>query len=123
MEKTSTITTYQREWNLILLEISNECDFCIRRIHYAVSAYHYIHKYQTPHQTRVLKTLAGLPPAIEFFGISFVTTLPAAITEPESIFTPGQITQFAPIHTSSAIQTFLWSSPDIGNGSPTGGIE
>ena len=35
-------------------------------------------------------TLHGLPTASEFSGISFVTTLPAPITEPSPIVTPGR---------------------------------
>lgn len=35
-------------------------------------------------------TLAGLPTAIEYGGISEQTTLPAPITEPFPIVTPGK---------------------------------
>lgn len=38
-----------------------------------------------------------------FGGTSFVTTLPAAMTEFSPIVTPGQIVAFIPIHTLSFI--------------------
>ena len=44
-------------------------------------------------------TLHGFPIATEFSGISFVTTLPAPITELSPMETPGSIITFAPIHT------------------------
>ena len=50
-----------------------------------------------------LITLAGFPTAIAFFGIFFVTMLPAPIIAPSDILTPGRTTQFEPIQTLSPI--------------------
>jgi len=47
----------------------------------------------------LLMTLQGLPAAITPSGISFVTILPAQITEPAPMVTPPQITALAPIRT------------------------
>ena len=44
-------------------------------------------------------TLQGFPPAIQFAGISFVTTEPAPITECLPIVTPLRIIEFAPTRT------------------------
>lgn len=49
--------------------------------------------------------LAGFPPTIEYLGTSFVTTLPAAITEPSPIVQPGHIMTFAHIQTFLSIFT------------------
>lgn len=48
-------------------------------------------------------TLQGLPNARELGGMSLVTTLPAPMTEPSPIVTPGRTTTFAAIQTLSSI--------------------
>ena len=45
-----------------------------------------------------LTTLAGIPATKLLGGTSFVTTAPAAITEPSPIVTPGVTTTLPPIH-------------------------
>jgi len=47
-------------------------------------------------------TRQGTPAAITPAGISWVTTLPAPITEPAPMVTPPQTVAFAPIHTFSS---------------------
>ena len=44
-------------------------------------------------------TLQGLPTAMEFAGISFITTLPAPITQLSPIVTPGITHTFPPNQT------------------------
>ena len=55
------------------------------------------------HSFRYLITFAGLPPAIQFAGILFVTTEPAPITEFFPIVTPLRIIERAPMKTLSSI--------------------
>lgn len=50
-----------------------------------------------------LTTRQGLPKANTFGGISLVTTLPAPITEPCPIFTPGKTTTLPPSYVLSPI--------------------
>lgn len=50
--------------------------------------------------------LAGFPPATEYSGISFVTTLPAPIIQYLPILTPGKMIEPAPINVPSPIKTF-----------------
>ena len=45
-------------------------------------------------------TRQGLPAAKVWAGMSFVTTLPAPMTQPSPMVTPGQMTTLAPSHTS-----------------------
>lgn len=52
-----------------------------------------------------LITLQGLPPAMQLAGMSFTTTLPAAIIEQRPIVTPLLIILRAPINTLSSIVT------------------
>ena len=46
-------------------------------------------------------TRQGLPTAITLGGMSRLTTLPAPITEPEPMVTPGSTVTFPPNHTLS----------------------
>ena len=62
----------------------------------------------------ILIILAGLPATTTPEGTSLTTTDPAAITEPLPIFTPSNITELAPIKTSSPI-----SQGDLLGGSKT----
>lgn len=63
---------------------------------------------------KVLITLHGLPTATLFSGISFVTTLPAPITQLSPIFTPGNTTTFPPIHTLFPTSIGLaYSNPNL----------
>ena len=57
--------------------------------------------------------LAGLPAQSVFALTLFVTTLPAAITAPFAIITPGNIILPAAIQTSSSIITLLGISSPI----------
>ena len=50
-----------------------------------------------------LITFAGFPAAIEWSGISLVTTEPAPMTQPFPMVTPGQMIAFPPIQQSSPI--------------------
>ena len=54
---------------------------------------------------RVFITLQGLPTAIEFEGISFVTTLPAPMVTLLPMVTPGRMVTLPPIHTLSPMLT------------------
>ena len=47
-------------------------------------------------------TLQGTPTAMTPAGMSWVTTLPAPITEPAPMVTPPQTVEFAPIQTFSS---------------------
>src|SRR5581483_6024163 len=59
------------------------------------------------HISLILINFAGTPATICIEGTSFVTTEPAPITQPLPRVTPGIITEFAPIHTSSSITIFF----------------
>ena len=52
--------------------------------------------------------LAGVPATTTPDGTFFVTTEPAATTEPWPILIPSSITAFAPIRTSSSIMQGYW---------------
>src|SRR4026207_981960 len=58
---------------------------------------------QDLHALRLPITRAGAPAAIEYSGISSVTTLPAPITQPFRITTPGRTITSKPNQTSSSI--------------------
>ena len=60
--------------------------------------------------TSFLTTLHGFPAATTISGMSRFTTLPAPITEPFPIVTPGNMQECPPIHTSSHIVTGLAAS-------------
>ncbi len=53
----------------------------------------------------LLIILAGLPPATQYGGTSFVTTAPIPITLPVPIVTPGAIFTFEAIQTLSSMTT------------------
>ena len=61
---------------------------------------------------------AGTPAAIEYEGMSCVTTLPAAIVTPSPMFTPGKTQTFAPSHTFLPIAT----RPLLDKGRSAGGM-
>lgn len=54
-----------------------------------------------------LTTFAGDPTAIQFSGISLLTTEFAPMIHPFPILTPGKIHTFSPIHTLLPIDTGL----------------
>lgn len=61
-----------------------------------------------------LITLQGFPTANELAGISFVTTLPAPITQLSPILTFGSTVTFPPNHTLFPIMIgFAYSKPEF----------
>ena len=72
-----------------------------------INYFYYIFSHCSVLKLYFLTTFAGIPTAIEYSGMSFVTTAFAPIIDPCEIFTPGRIETFSPTHTLSPISTGL----------------